>query len=226
DDLEPMRIAVERALSEHEIYRCEYRVIWHDQSLHWILASGRANYDANGKPYNMVGVTLDITERRNAEEERERLLLSAQEANRLKDEFLATVSHELRTPLNAVLGWTHLLRSNNLDKEGRARALETIERNARSQQQLIEDLLDVSRIITGKLRLDVRPVEPSAFIGAAIEAVRPAAQAKEIIISKIGDEGIPFISGDPTRLQQVVWNLLSNAIKFTPQGGHVEVELQ
>src|SRR6185436_18440744 len=110
---------------------------------------------------------------------------NAQEANRLKDEFLATVSHELRTPLNAVLGWTHLLRSNNLDQEGRARALETIERNARFQQQLIEDLLDVSRIITGKLRLDVRPVEPSSFIDAAIEAVRPAARAKEIRITKL-----------------------------------------
>lgn len=226
DDLDSMRHAFDRALSEHELYRAEYRVIWHDQSLHWILTSGRANYDANGKPYNMVGVALDITERRNAEEERERLLLSAQEANRLKDEFLATVSHELRTPLNAVLGWTHLLRSNNLDKEGRIRALETIERNARSQQQLIEDLLDVSRIITGKLRLDVRPVEPAMFIDGAIEAVRPAAKAKEISISKLGDNSIPFISGDPGRLQQVVWNLLSNAIKFTPQGGHVEVELQ
>jgi PAS domain S-box-containing protein len=226
EDREFVRAAIERAVSEHEPYRAEYRTIWPDQSLHWILASGRANYGLDGKPYKMIGVTLDITERKNAEVERERLLLNAQEANRLKDEFLATVSHELRTPLNAVLGWTHLLRSNNLDKEGRTRALETIERNARSQQQLIEDLLDVSRIITGKLRLDVRPVEPSTFIDGAIEAVRPAAKAKEIHITKISDDTIPFISGDPARLQQVVWNLLSNAIKFTPTGGHVEVKLE
>ena len=226
EDRELVRAAVERAVSEHELYRAEYRTVWRDQSLHWILASGRANYGLDGKPYNMVGVTLDITERKNAEVERERLLINAQEANRLKDEFLATVSHELRTPLNAVLGWTHLLRSNNLDKEGRTRALETIERNARSQQQLIEDLLDVSRIITGKLRLDVRPVEPSTFIDGAIEAVRPAAKAKEIRITRISDDTIPFISGDPARLQQVVWNLLSNAIKFTPPGGQVEVKLE
>jgi len=226
EDRELVRAAIERAVSEHELYRAEYRTIWPDQSLHWILASGRANYGLDGKPYKMIGVTLDITERKNAEVERERLLINAQEANRLKDEFLATVSHELRTPLNAVLGWTHLLRSNNLDKEGRDRALETIERNARSQQQLIEDLLDVSRIITGKLRLDVRPVEPSTFIDGAIEAVRPAAKAKEIHLTTISDDTIPFISGDPARLQQVVWNLLSNAIKFTPPGGQVEVKLE
>ena len=147
----------------------------------------------------------------------------AEDASSLKDEFLATVSHELRTPLMAVLGWTHLLRTNNLDDAGKQRALETIERNARSQQQLIEDLLDVSRIISGKLRLDVRAVAPSTFIAAAVESVRPAADAKEISLEVIGDADVSSISGDAGRLQQVVWNLLSNAIKFTPQGGHVEL---
>ena len=123
----------------------------------------------------------------------------------------------------AVLGWTHLLRTNNLDDAGKQPALETIERNARSQQQLIEDLLDVSRIISGKLRLDVRAVAPATFIAAAVESVRPAADAKEISLEIIGDAEVSSISGDAGRLQQVVWNLLSNAIKFTPQGGHVEL---
>ncbi|HEU4477465.1 MAG TPA: ATP-binding protein [Pyrinomonadaceae bacterium] len=147
----------------------------------------------------------------------------AEDASSLKDEFLATVSHELRTPLMAVLGWTHLLRTNNLDEAGKQRALETIERNARSQQQLIEDLLDVSRIISGKLRLDVRAVAPATFIAAAVESVRPAADAKEISLEVIGEGDVSSISGDAGRLQQVVWNLLSNAIKFTPHGGHVEL---
>ncbi len=168
-----------------------------------------------------------------AAEERERLLLSeqaarseAETASRLKDEFLATVSHELRTPLTAVLGWIHILRGGKLDDEAGARALEIIERNARSQNQLIEDLLDVSRIITGKLRLDVRPVDPGAIIEAAIEAVHPAAEAKEIRLQKVLDTRVSSISGDSARLQQVIWNLLSNAIKFTPRGGSVQVRLE
>ena len=161
-----------------------------------------------------------------AKGELKQAIQQAEEASRLKDDFLATVSHELRTPLTAVLGWAHLLRSNNLDEAGRARALETIARNALSQRQLIDDLLDVSRIIAGKLRLDVRPVEPSAFIDAAVEAVRPAAEAKEIRIQKIIDTGVGAVSGDPARLQQVVWNLLSNAIKFTPRGGRAQVRVE
>jgi signal transduction histidine kinase/ActR/RegA family two-component response regulator len=168
-----------------------------------------------------------------AKEERERLLLleraarsEAETASRLKDEFLATVSHELRTPLTAVLGWIHILRGGRLDKEAAARALETVERNARSQNQLIEDLLDVSRIITGKLRLDIRPVDPASVIESAIEAVLPAAEAKGIQVSKVLDSEVNSISGDPARLQQVVWNLLSNAIKFTPRDGHVGVRLE
>jgi CheY-like chemotaxis protein len=180
----------------------------------------------------MVGVTRDITERRLAEEERERLLTSeraaradAEAASRLKDEFLATVSHELRTPLTAVLGWARLLRVNEFDEAGRKHAVSVIERNARSQQQLIEDLLDVSRIITGKLRLDVAPIDPAALVEAAVEAVLPGAEAKEISVEKEMDASGGFISGDAARLQQVVWNLLSNAIKFTPRGGHVHVRL-
>ncbi|HEY0323421.1 MAG TPA: PAS domain S-box protein [Pyrinomonadaceae bacterium] len=155
-----------------------------------------------------------------------RLYRRAQEANRMKDEFLATLSHELRTPLTAILGWSSMLHAGQLDEEARGRALEAIERNAKSQRQIIEDLLDVSRIITGKLRLDVREVEPVALIDSAIEAVRPAAEAKGVRIQKVLDTGIGKLTGDHSRLQQVFWNLISNAVKFTPKGGRVQIMLE
>jgi PAS domain S-box-containing protein len=158
--------------------------------------------------------------------EKERLYREAREASRLKDEFLATVSHELRTPLTAILGWAHMLRTGQHNGETAAGAFETIERNARAQAQLIDDLLDVSRIITGKLRIDVRPVDPNAFIDAAVEAVRPAAEAKGVRVQKVMDTGVVTVSGDPVRLQQVIWNLLANAIKFTPRGGRVQVRME
>ncbi|MBA2732775.1 MAG: PAS domain S-box protein, partial [Acidobacteria bacterium] len=158
--------------------------------------------------------------------ENARLYRSAQEANRLKDEFLATVSHELRTPLTAIMGWAYLLRGGQLEEGSAATALETIERNARSQAQIIDDLLDVSRIITGKLRLDIREVEPVSLIESAIEAVRPAAEAKGVRLQKVIDTGVISIAGDPSRLQQIVWNLLTNAIKFTPKGGRVQIRLE
>jgi PAS domain S-box-containing protein len=159
-------------------------------------------------------------------EDKERLYQQATESSRLKDEFLATISHELRTPLNAILGWAHIVRSGQLDNGSYAKALDTIERNARAQAQLIDDLLDVSRIITGKLRLDVRPADPNSFIDAAVEALRPAADAKGVRVQRIIDTGLISIPGDPVRLQQVVWNMLSNAIKFTPRGGRVQVRLE
>ena len=168
-------------------------------------------------------------DRSNAEEiarENERLYKSAQEANRMKDEFLATVSHELRTPLGAMLGWANLLRGGRLDPQTATQAAQIIERNARSQAQIIDDLLDVSRIITGKLRLNVRPVDPASFIDLAIDAVRPAAEAKGIRIQKIIDTSTRSLSGDQARLQQVIWNLLSNAIKFTPKQGRVQIRLE
>jgi PAS domain S-box-containing protein len=155
-----------------------------------------------------------------------RLRAEAEEANRTKDEFLATLSHELRTPLTAMLGWTRMLRMKELDETTSAHALETVERNAKAQAQLIEDLLDVSRIITGKLRLDVRPMELMPVIEAAIDAVRPAAAAKSIELRTELDPLAGIVSGDPSRLQQVVWNLLANAVKFTHRGGQVEVRLE
>ncbi|OLE54837.1 MAG: hypothetical protein AUG51_05700 [Acidobacteria bacterium 13_1_20CM_3_53_8] len=150
----------------------------------------------------------------------------AEAASRAKDEFLATLSHELRTPLTAMLGWTNLLRSGNLGEGLSAQALEVIERNARTQAQLIEDILDVSRVITGKLNLSVQPVELSTIIGSAVSTVRPAVEAKAIDLRLNLDARAGIISGDPTRLQQVIWNLLSNAVKFTPQGGRIEVSLE
>ncbi len=148
----------------------------------------------------------------------------AEEANRLKDEFLSTVSHELRTPLNAILGWTWILLDGRLDEEGSRRAVKTIERNAHAQGQIIDDLLDVSRIVTGKLQLKIAEVSLAAIVEAAVEGVRPAAQAKDIgLATRISP--LPELRGDPARLQQVVWNLLSNAVKFTQQGGHVEVSV-
>jgi PAS domain S-box-containing protein len=178
-------------------------------------------------------ILRDISERKRAEDEKAKLLAServarsnAEHANRMKDEFLATLSHELRTPLNAILGWSQLLRSGDSEKEELNQGLDTIERNARAQTQLIEDLLDMSRIISGKLRLDIQRVVPTSFIKAAIETVRPAADAKGIRLEPILDSTAGPVSGDPNRLQQIVWNLLSNAVKFTPRGGRVQVLLQ
>jgi PAS domain S-box-containing protein len=180
-----------------------------------------------------IGIARDISERKQAEAEREQILQReqearhvAEEANRIKDEFLATLSHELRTPLNAILGWSNLLLNGKLDEEASIRALKTVERNARSQSQLIDDLLDTSRIITGKLRLEVRPVELLNVIETAVEAVRPAADAKNIRLEMLLDTETGPISGDADRLQQVFWNLLANSVKFTPKGGRVQVRLE
>ncbi|HEY9805766.1 MAG TPA: HAMP domain-containing sensor histidine kinase, partial [Candidatus Obscuribacterales bacterium] len=188
----------------------------------------------SGRHYNDTDLALaeDLARRAAIAVDNARLYAIAQQersqaenANRTKDEFLATLSHELRTPLNAMLGWTQLLRSRQFDAATVTRALETVERNTRSLATLVEDILDVSRIITGKLRLKVRPVDLVAVIEAAIETVRPAADAKEILLQSVLDASAGFISGDSDRLQQIVWNLLSNAIKFTPKGGQVQIQL-
>ena len=151
---------------------------------------------------------------------------AAERASRMKDEFLTTLSHELRTPLSAILGWSHLLRAKPPGPEELSKGLETIERNARAQAQLIDDLLDMSRIASGKLRLDVQPVQPAAFVEEAMHTVRPAAEAKGIRLEKLLDPLAGPIYGDPSRLQQVIWNLLNNAIKFTPRAGKVQVVVE
>jgi PAS domain S-box-containing protein len=189
--------------------------------------------NARGEVIGTSRIARDVTERRRAEEairaayERESAARAeAEQANRLKDEFLATVSHELRSPLNSILGWARMLRDKRLDEEESARALEVIYRSARAQNQLIGDLLDVSRIIMGKLRLEARVVDLIPVIEAAMDVVRPAAEAKKIKLISALDPAAGPVSGDAARLQQVVWNLLSNAIKFTPAGGKVMVRLE
>lgn len=189
--------------------------------------------DDAGAVIGYIGIAVDVTERNRIEAERMRLLerekaarAEAEAANRAKDQFLAMVSHELRTPLNAMLGWTYLLRTGRLDAVTHDRALETIERNTRLQAQLIEDLLDVSRIIAGKLRLNVRPADISSVVAAAIESLRLAAEARGIEYCFIPDPTVSIVNCDPDRIQQVIWNLLSNAIKFTPRGGRIEIRLE
>lgn len=199
----------------------------------WIMARSEVVRDATGEIVGLRGTVQDITERKQAELEREQLLAreqaareAAQAANRIKDEFLAVLSHELRSPLNPILGWARLLQNSKLDAARTKQALTTIERNAKLQAELIEDLLDVSRILQGKLSLTVSPVNLASTIKAAIETVRLAAESKSIAIDTHLDANIGLVSGDATRLQQVVWNLLSNAVKFTPEGGHVTVQLE
>jgi signal transduction histidine kinase/response regulator RpfG family c-di-GMP phosphodiesterase len=175
----------------------------------------------------------EVAERVQAEEERAWLLVreqaaraEAEEANRTKDEFLSTISHELRTPLTAILGWSHLARTADNESDLVERALDTIERNALSQARLIDDLLDVSRIITGKLTIDMVPVDLSHLIGSVLETVRPSFEAKGVVFETVFDSGRNLVSGDASRLQQVFWNLFTNAVKFTPAGGRVTVTLQ
>ncbi len=189
--------------------------------------------DDSGKLVSVLSLVLDVTARKLAEEERSALLVlerdarrQAEDADRLKDEFLATLSHELRTPLTSILGWAMMIRNRDIEEDNIDRAIETIERNARSQARLIDDLLDVSRIITGNLRLDVRPINLEAILEAAHDALRPTADAKGVKVQTECDPDGCLVKGDPNRMRQVIWNLLLNAIKFTPRGGSVTVRLE
>jgi PAS domain S-box-containing protein len=189
--------------------------------------------DNQGRIIGASKVARDITQRKRSEEEREQLLAmneaalrKAEEANRLKEDFLATVSHELRNPLTSILGWAALLEQGKLDAEKTARAVAAIQRSAQAQDQLIGDLLDISRIVAGRLRLDVQPFLPIEALEAALESIGPAVEAKRIRLHVVLDPSAGPILGDPARLQQVFWNLLSNAVKFTPREGHVEVFLR
>ncbi|MEJ7698818.1 MAG: ATP-binding protein [Pyrinomonadaceae bacterium] len=202
-------------------------------NLKWWDVSVAPVFDSKGVPRRLISTARDITNRREAEREREELFKreqaarkEAEIANRMRDEFLATVSHELRAPLNSILGWARLLEKGKLDDATSKKAITTIVRNSEAQNRLIEDLLDVSRIISGKLRLEVMTIKPINVVESALETVRPAAEAKGIKLEIKEDADVSHISGDPNRLQQVIWNLLSNAIKFTPNEGEVALEIE
>ncbi|MEH2270960.1 MAG: response regulator [Nostoc sp.] len=228
----------ERAIASWSAYICEgreYSEEFRFQAPHgsarWVQVRSSPMLSSQGELLGYVGTLEDITERKQAEEVRAQVIREqtarqeAEAANRMKDEFLAVLSHELRTPLTSMLGWSKILRAKKLDEKATSRALEAIERNAISQMQLIEDILDVSRIIRGQLRLNVSAVNLLSVMEAALEAVRPLAEAKDIKLNTVLDTSIGSVYGDPARLQQIVWNLLTNAIKFTPKGGRVEVRL-
>jgi PAS domain S-box-containing protein len=190
-------------------------------------------FDAAGRIIGASKIGRDIGDRRRLEEERARLLAREQDARReaerlsqSKDELLATVSHELRTPLTAIFGWARMLQTTTMDEEGRTRAVDAIVRNASAQSRLVEDLLDLSRLVTGRLRLEFEAVDLGAVVDAALETVRPAASAKDITLASVRDRSLGTTKGAPDRLQQVVLNLLTNAVKFTPPGGRVEVSVR
>ncbi len=213
-------------------YNIEFRFVYPNGQIRWAQSKGQVFYNQTGQLIRMAGVDIDITAAQQLKAEKEELLqreqaarAEAEAANRSKDEFLAVVSHELRSPLNAILGWARLLRTRELDKETTNRALETIERNTQTQVQLIEDLLDVSRMIRGDLQLTMAPVKLATVIENTISSNSLTAEAKQIQLNSIlNTDG--QILGDLNRLQQIVTNLLTNAIKFTPQGGSVEICLQ
>ena len=214
-------------------FSVEYRLRRHDGEYRWMLTRGVPRIGPDGEYAGYIGSVIDIHDRRRAEQERLQLLddmrrawKEAEAASRSKDEFLATVSHELRTPLNAILGWAQILELGPTDEEKQRRGLQSIHRNAKAQAQLIDDLLDLSRIVSGKMRLDVRTVDLPPILESAVEALRPAAEAKQIRLQRVLDPQAGPIAGDADRLRQVVWNLLSNAVKFTPRGGRVEVRLE
>jgi PAS domain S-box-containing protein len=223
----------QRLLETGESFVMEKRYRRKDGSYVWVNTNVSPIYNTQGAIEKAVAVVTDITDRKRAEREREQLLkqekaarAEAQAANQSKDEFLTVVSHELRSPLNSILGYARLLRTRPSDVSQIKQTVEIIERNGRMQLQLIEDLLDTARIISGKLKLEVHPVALVGVVTAAIEAVRPAAQAKGIEMISDIDPRAGQITGDPGRLQQVVWNLLSNAIKFTPRSGRVELRME
>ncbi|HMO24986.1 MAG TPA: PAS domain S-box protein, partial [Tepidisphaeraceae bacterium] len=217
-------------------FEIEQRIIRADGAIRWIRVRGWAIFeDAHGtrRAIRCVGTYLDTTDQKESERRREELLTREREAraeaertSRMKDEFLATLSHELRTPLNAILGWSQILAGGTRDQQEFLEAVRTIERNARAQTQIIEDLLDMSRIISGKVRLDVQRLDLATVVREAVESVRPSADAKGIRLQAVLDPRAGPVTGDPARLQQVLWNLLTNAVKFTPKGGRVQVLLE
>jgi PAS domain S-box-containing protein len=219
DDRERVANAIQDAVAKRAPYHVEYRIVRADGSVRWVEGVGQAFHDRHGHPSHMVGVCSDVTDRKRSEE-------ALKEADRRKDEFLAILSHELRNPINAVVGWAQILKSGTLGGDTVRHGLEVIERNARAEAKLVESLLDLSRISTGKLDLQMKPMDLKSVATAAVENARPVAKAKDV---ELGLEAAPeplMIVADAARLEQVLTNLLSNAVKFTPAGGQVRVQLE
>jgi PAS domain S-box-containing protein len=231
DDKEAANTSWLSYIHEGKEYSQEYRFLLKDD-IRWVHVRCVSMLAADGTIQGYVGTVEDITEQKNAEETRAQMFREqtarqeAEAANKMKDEFLAVLSHELRTPLTAMLGWSKILRTKKLDEQGTIRALDAIERNAIAQTQLIEDILDISRIVRGQLRLNLGVVNLQSVIQAALEAVRPQAEMKSLQLDICLDSDVGKVSGDSVRLQQVVLNLLTNAVKFTPKDGRVEVHLK
>jgi signal transduction histidine kinase/ActR/RegA family two-component response regulator len=244
EDADRIVAEIRQLTGQHQdVYDYEFEAILPIGETRWFRGRAQLEYSADGKPLRMSGVNLDIDEQKlaaqaiyevkaRADAEREELLAAerlarstAERASALKDEFLATLSHELRTPLNAILGWTHVLQGGTADGARTREGLDVIARNARAQAQIVEDLLDMNRIMSGRLRLEIRRTDLATVLNEALDSVRPAALAKGIRLQEVLDPHAGPVSGDPGRLQQVFWNLLSNAIKFTPRAGRVQVTL-
>lgn len=232
DDRQRIDSAVAAAIEGRNVYEAEYRIVRPDGSIVWVTESGLVVPDETGTPSRMVGVSRDITAAREAAQERERLLKDARNARdeaerqgRLKDEFLATLSHELRTPMNAILGWLAILDSGKPIRD-LSSILGVVRRNAQVQAMLIDDLLDMNRLLSGTMRLDVHPVEVAGVVQATLQALQPAADSKGVqLVASVNPATTPIMA-EARRLQQVLTNLVNNAIKFTPTGGRVEVRIQ
>ena len=232
EDRERVRTGMANAVDHREPFDIEFRTVSRDGECRWLRAKGMAYGPAGLPATRFDGITIDISAQKALEVQREELLaaerlarLDAEHASRMKDEFLATLSHELRTPLAAIIGWANVLRRTAMATPEIARAVDTIERNARTQSRLIDDLLDMSRIISGKVRLDVELLDLNTLTETVLASLEPTAQAKRLSVVVRRDGPVPPVRGDANRLQQVIWNLLSNAFKFTPPDGHVTVRL-
>jgi PAS domain S-box-containing protein len=234
DDLARCLQAYAEGFDTRKPFRTEYRIRRADGMARWIIEQAAPLFEGPGGAFSgYIGTCVDITESKLLQADREEMLKSeraareeAERVGRLKDEFLATVSHELRTPLNAILGWATLLRRLQPGSDDHSRGLETIERNARVQGQIIADLLDMSRIISGKVQLDVQSLDLAEVINAALDAVRLSIEAKHLRLRVTLDARAGRLRGDPGRLQQVFWNLLTNAVKFTPSGGRIDIVME
>jgi len=233
EDIERVKTALQESQINGKDYNAEYRVIYSDGNIHWIAARGRTFLDAEGNPKNMMGLVRKITDKKLANEElskvydREKKARNeAEEANRAKDFFLAVVSHELRSPLNAILGWSKILLTKTVDEATKKNALETIEKSARSQAKLIDDLVDSARVSSGKLRLELRPINLYEILKTVYFAQRPTAETRKINLDFAADQENIQVFGDSIRLQQIFTNILSNALKFTPENGSILINAQ